>query len=124
MPKKIRTIKQLEEFIDNKTKKSNRPFTLKLEGIFTKAYFHIQNLPDGTIVKSPKDANQGQGKYERENVDGTIVGFFSTEHQTIFTHYDTYIHMHYINSERTEMGHIDDLIFDGKAKIKLYLPNY
>lgn len=122
LPKKIRTIKQLEEYIDSKTKKSNRPFAFKLEGTFTKINFHIQNLPEGTIVKSPKDAHQGQGKYERENVDGTIVGFFSTEHQTVFTHHDTYIHIHFINSKRTEMGHIDDLILDGKTKIKLYLP--
>lgn len=123
LPKRIRTLKQLEEFIDKKTKKSNRPFTFKLKGTFTKINFHIQNLPDGTIVKSPKDAHQGQGKYERENVTGEIVGFFSTEHQTVFTHHDTYIHIHFINSERTEMGHIDDLIFNGKTKIKLYLPN-
>lgn len=120
LPKKIKTIKQLEEFIDSKTKKNNRPFAFKLEGTFAKINFHIQNLPDGAIVKSPKDAHQGQGKYLRENIDGTIIGFFSTEHQTVFTHHDTYIHIHFINSKRNEMGHIDDLILDGKAK--LYLP--
>lgn len=122
LPKKIRTLKQLEEFIDKKTKNNNRPFTFKLQGIFAKINFHIQNLPDGTIVKSPKDAHQGQGKYEGENIEGEIIGFFSTEHQTVFTHHDTYIHIHFINSERTEMGHIDDLMLNGKMKIKLYLP--
>lgn len=122
LPKKIRTLKQLEEFIDKKTKNNNRPFAFKLQGIFAKINFHIQNLPDGTIVKSPKDAHQGQGKYERENIEGEIIGFFSTEHQTVFTHHDTYIHIHFINSERTEMGHIDDLMLNGKMKIKLYLP--
>ncbi|CAI9686921.1 Alpha-acetolactate decarboxylase [Elizabethkingia anophelis] len=121
LPKSIKTLKQLEEFIDKKTKKSNRPFAFKMEGTFTKINFHIQNLPDGTIVKSPKDAHQGQGKYERENVNGTIIGFFSTEHQTVFTHHDTYIHIHFINSERTEMGHIDDLIFDSKSSVRLYI---
>jgi len=55
-------------------------------------------------------------------VKGDIIGFFSTEHQTVFTHHDTYIHIHFINSERTEMGHIDDLSFDGKSKIKVFLP--
>lgn|SRR5699024_8730683 len=123
LPKKIKTLKQLEEFIDTKTKKSKRPFAFKLEGVFTKINFHIQNLPAGTIIKSPKDAHQGQGKYERASVKGEIVGFFSTEHQRVFTHHDTYIHLHFINSERTEMGHIDDLILDGKTTTKLYLPN-
>lgn len=123
LPKKIRTIQQLEAFIDKKTKKAKRPFAFKMVGTFAQIYFHIQNLPDGTVVKSHNDAHQGQGKYERENVTGEIIGFFSTEHQAVFTHHDSYIHIHFINSERTEMGHIDDLIFDGKTKIILYLPN-
>ena len=122
LPKSVKTLKQLEEFIDKKSKKIKRPFAFKLEGTYSEIKFHIQNLPDGTVVKSPKDAHQGQGKYQRNDVKGDIIGFFSTEHQTVFTHHDTYIHIHFINSERTEMGHIDDLSFDGKTKIKLFLP--
>lgn len=122
LPKRVRTLKQLEEFIDKKSKKIKRPFAFKLEGSFSEVNYHIQNLPDGTVVKSPKDAHQGQGKYVRNDVKGDIIGFFSTEHQTVFTHHDTYIHIHFINSERTEMGHIDDLSFDGKSKIKVFLP--
>ena len=120
LPKTIKTIKQLEEFIDRNTQNIKRPFVFKLEGTFSKIDFHIQNLPEGTVVKSPKDAHTGQGKYTSENTKGEIIGFFSTEHQTIFTHHDTYIHMHYINAERTEMGHIDDLYFNGNVNI--YLP--
>jgi acetolactate decarboxylase len=122
LPKSIKTVKQLEEFIDAKTKKNKRPFAFKLEGMFTKVNFHIQNLPEGTVIKSPKDAHTGQGKYERTHVNGQIIGFFSTEHQTVFTHHDTFIHIHYINKEKTEMGHIDDLVLDGKSKVKLFLP--
>ncbi len=122
LPKSVKTLKQLEKFIDKKSKKLKRPFAFKLDGIYAEIRFHIQNLPDGSIVKSPKDTHQGQGKYKRTDVEGEIVGFFSTTHQTVFTHHDTYIHIHFINAERTEMGHIDDLLFDGNTKIKLYLP--
>lgn len=122
LPKKIKTMQQLEAYIDAKTQKHQRPFAFKLQGEYAKVNFHIQNLPEGTVVKSPKDAHQGQGKYTRENVSGEIVGFFSTQHQTIFTHHDTFIHMHYINDQKTEMGHIDDLLLHGNNKIKLYLP--
>lgn len=121
LPDHVRTMKQLEEYIDQKSLHLQRPFVFKLEGTFTKINFHIQNLPEGTVVRSFEDAHQGQGKYERANTEGTIVGFFSTEHQSVFTHHDSYIHMHYINADRTEMGHIDDGIFNG-ADVKLFLP--
>ena len=122
LPERIKTAKQLEAYIDEIRKNYQRPFSFKLEGTFAQVNFHIQNLPDGAVVKEPNDAHKGQEKYERTNVSGTIVGFFSTEHQSIFTHHDSYIHMHFINSDRTEMGHIDDLILDGKSKVKIYMP--
>ncbi len=94
----------------------------KLKGIFTRIDFHIQNLPEGAVVKSSKDAHQGQGKFVRENVEGEIIGFFSTEHQTVFTHHDSFIHIHFINREQTEMGHVDDLLLNRKEEVMLYLP--
>ena len=122
LPNGIKTLKQLEEFIDKKSKNKQRPFAFKLQGVFKKVAFHIQNLPEGVEVKSPKDAHTGQGKYERNVVNGTIIGFFSTQHQTIFTHHDTYIHMHYIDDKNLEMGHVDDLLLGDH--VILYLPVY
>jgi acetolactate decarboxylase len=122
LPETIQTMGQLEEYIDGLTKESRRPFAFRLKGTLARVDFHIQNLPEGVIVKSPKDAHQGQKKYTSENREGEVIGFFSTEHQTIFTHHDTFIHMHFISSDATEMGHVDDLVFDGKSTIQLYLP--
>src|SRR5690606_8446373 len=52
LPKRVQTLKQLEEFIDKKSKKIKRPFAFKLEGTFSEVKYHIQNLPDGIVVKS------------------------------------------------------------------------
>lgn len=123
IPQKVRTIQQLEKFLDEYTKNMKRPFAFRLEGEFELVNFHIQNLPDNSIVSSPEDAHVGQSKYSRMPVKGKILGFFSTEHQTIFTHHDSYIHMHFVNESETEMGHIDDLKLNPKGKIKLYLPS-
>ncbi|MFO7701616.1 MAG: acetolactate decarboxylase, partial [Psychroflexus maritimus] len=98
------------------------PFAFRLKGVFKKINFHIQNLPEGTQVKSHQDAHQGQKKYLRKNVEGEIIGFFSTQHQGVFTHHNQYIHMHFINKNRTEMGHIDELKFSKNSQVKLYLP--
>jgi acetolactate decarboxylase len=42
--------------------------------------------------------------------------------RTIFTHHDTFLHMHLITTDKSRMGHCDEMKFDPK-KIKLYLPN-
>jgi acetolactate decarboxylase len=48
-----------------------------------------------------------------------VVGFFSTEHKGIFTHHDSFLHMHLISSDEKEMGHLDELEIES---MKLYLP--
>ncbi len=48
-----------------------------------------------------------------------IVGFFSTEHKTIFTHHDTFMHLHLITKDKLMMGHLDNAVF---KDITLYFP--
>lgn len=121
LPDTVQTIRQLEQYLDHVTKRSPRPFLFKLTGIAAQATIHIMNLPKGSTVSSPAEAQRGQKKYEFDNVQCEIIGFFSTQHQTIFTHHDTYLHMHLVNSDRQKMGHLDKVIFK-KGAIKLYLP--
>lgn len=89
LPKTIKSIKDLEQFLDNETIAQTRPFAFKLDGRISDGVIHIQNLPTGTKVSSPKEAHQGQVNYELKNEDVEIIGFFSTEHQGIFTHHDS-----------------------------------
>lgn len=122
IPDSVQSMQALEFYIDAISKDSKRPFVFKLEGTFEEVQFHVQNLPDGTIVRSPKDAHQNQGKYVSKATKGTIIGFFSTEHQSVFTHHDAYTHLHYIDDEFSEMGHVDGLTIGDTAGITLYLP--
>ena len=114
-----KTIQDLEKFIDEKTTENKRPFAFKLIGRVSRAIIHIQNLPEGTKVSSPKEAHQGQVSYELKNQEAEIVGFFSTEHKGIFTHHDSYLHMHLITKDESKMGHLDELEIEN---MKLYLP--
>src|SRR5690606_5552412 len=95
LPKKVKTMNDLDDFLNELQKKYDKPFAFKLTGKFKKIDFHIQNLPEGTVVKSMNDAHTGQGKYIEKNVNGDIIGFFSTKHQRVFTHHDSYIHIHF-----------------------------
>jgi len=119
LPSSVKSIKDLEVFIDSKTKHQKRPFAFKLDGSISKATIHIQNLPKGTKVSSPKEAHQGQINYTLEKEEVEIIGFFSTEHQGIFTHHDSYLHMHLITKDKTKMGHLDHVVFN---EMSLLLP--
>jgi acetolactate decarboxylase len=121
LPNKIQSIQELESYINKLTKKSPIPFMFKLSGIVEQATIHIVNLPKGSKVSSPKEAHQGQTNYELENINSDIIGFFSTQHQTIFTHHDTFLHMHLITKDRQKMGHLDKVLFK-KGSMKLYMP--
>jgi acetolactate decarboxylase len=120
LPQNVKNLKELENYISQKTQESPRPFVFKLKGTIEDAVIHIQNLPSGTTVSSPKEAHQGQVNYSLTNTEVEIVGFFSTEHQGVFTHHDSYAHMHLITSDRNEMGHLDEIVIG--EKMSLYLP--
>lgn len=120
LPDSIKRIPQLEKYLDKITKSSVRPFMFKLSGTVEKATIHIVNLPQGSKVSSPEEAHQGQVNYQLNEEHSDIIGFFSTEHKAIFTHHDTYLHMHLITTDQQKMGHLDEGLF--KKGMKLYLP--
>ena len=119
LPGNIKSIQDLEIFIDMNTKSYKRPFAFKLTGEIAHVVIHIQNLPEGTKVSSPQEAHKGQINYALKNREVEIVGFFSTGHQGVFTHHDSFVHMHLITKDETAMGHLDEAVF---GNMKLFLP--
>lgn len=121
LPESIQTFRQLEQFLDSISRTSPRPFFFALHGIVASATVHVMNLPDGMQVESPEDARTGQRQYTVHAAEAEVIGFFSTEHATIFTHHDTYLHMHLITADRKFMGHLDEISFKN-GPVTLYLP--
>jgi acetolactate decarboxylase len=121
LPDSVQTMKQLEVYLDRITGSARRPFMFKIASTVDEATIHIVNLPQGTIVKSPNDAHLGQTNFSLKDEEVDILGFFSTDHKAVFTHHDTYLHMHLITSDRKKMGHLDYVFFK-KGTIKLFLP--
>lgn len=122
LPDSILTIQQLEVYLDMTTKKQPRPFIFKLTGTVELAIIHIVSLPKGTKVSSPDESHKGQRDYELKNEQADIVGFFSTEHKAIFTHHDSFLHMHLMTADKQKMGHLDKVHFK-KGTVKLFLPS-
>jgi len=120
LPDSVKTIKQLEDFLTHTTKHLKGPFAFKLSGHMNAAQIHIVNLPEGSEVRSPEDAHEGQENYHIRNKKVDIVGFYSTSHKGVFTHHDSFVHMHLITSDRKIMGHVDRMEL-GK-NVLLFLP--
>ena len=121
MPDSIHSIAQLESFLNETTHERARPYFFKLKGKVSNAKIHVVNLPKGSNVSSSEEAHVGQAVFSIKDKDAEIVGFFSTEHQTIFTHHSTFVHMHLVTDDFLQMGHVDELKIDSN-KIMLFLP--
>lgn len=121
LPTSVNSLKSLEDFLDKLTPKNAEAFPFLLKGEINSADIHIVNLPKGRKVSSPKEAHLGLTDYNLKDRKVEMLGFFSRKHQTIFTHHDTFIHLHLITQDEKEMGHLDEVDFDPK-NLKLYLP--
>ena len=121
LPDSVQTIPQLENYLDQITKTAKRPFMFRLNGTVETAKIHVVNLPKGAKVSSPDEAHEGQVDFTITQQASDIIGFFSTKHKTIFTHHDTFLHMHLLTADKTKMGHLDEMILQ-KGNVILYLP--
>ena len=121
VPDTLTDLKGLEAYLDQITRDRKRPFAFQLVGPVAEARIHVQNLPPGTTVSSPAEAHQGQTDYIIRDTPAEIIGFFSTAHQGVFTHHDSYVHAHLLTADRRWMGHLDAVTFVGEG-MRLYLP--
>ena len=120
LPETVVTLNDLESYL-LRIANTKQPFVFKLKGVVDTASIHVVNLPDGAQVSSPQQAHQGQVSYNLNDVEVDIVGFFSKSHQSVFTHHDTFMHLHLITADRSLMGHLDSISFK-LGEVTLYLP--
>jgi acetolactate decarboxylase len=120
LPDSIFNLIQLENYLNVISVNDTKPYLFKLEGQIDSAKVHVVNLPEGTIVQSPDEAHQGLKHYHLQNETVDIIGFYSTKHQTIFTHHTTNLHLHLITKDRTKMGHLEEVNFKPQ-NIKLFI---
>jgi acetolactate decarboxylase len=81
----------------------SKPFPFLLVGGFRMLEWHVA---DGTRVEPgmAPDVNAQHGTIAEG--DGTIVGFYSTQHQGVFTMMGQNLHMHVITHDSSILGHV------------------
>lgn len=119
LPDAVKDNVLLEKHLQKLAENHTQPFVFKLVGSISNANIHIVNLPEGKTVTSPDDAHTEQVNYDLGSEEVTIVGFYSTKHQAIFTHHDTFIHMHLLTADHLKMGHVEQVQFSGNMKLYL-----
>jgi acetolactate decarboxylase len=110
----VHDLPSLETHLEAYYESVSAPFAFAINGLVDSAGIHIQNLPKGRVVSSPEEAHAGQTNYRLENLTVNILGFYSKTHQGVFTHHDTFMHLHLISEDRSMMGHLDWIHFDPK----------
>lgn len=119
LPDYISGIKDLEQYLNALLGTVKSPVPIILKGRVAQAKIHVQNLAEGSIVSSPAEAHKGQVDFELSDEEVQIFGFYSTSHQGILTHHDSFLHMHLINQDNSFMGHLDELAI---GRLRLFLP--
>jgi acetolactate decarboxylase len=95
------------------------PFPFRILGEYDGLTIHVV-APRSPDVPGYK-AGINSYKYSYEAIEGEIFGFYSQSGQGIYTHKDSFVHLHFSTKDRSKMGHIDAISIKPK-KVKILLP--
>ena len=83
---------------------------------------HIMYKDSSVTTITPAALRDANYKNFFSNQYAQMLGFYSQHHQTIFTHHDSFLHIHYRMANKYQAGHLDTVSFDETEPIKLLLP--
>jgi acetolactate decarboxylase len=119
MPK-ITSIQELEERLKMKGGKlyNGKPFSFLIKSRMLTVDYHIIDWQEG-VEHSPSNHKQFaiHGSFVGEDV--IIVGFYSDNHQGLFTPHSTNVHMHVYNPSKNIVGHVDGIMSNSIIRISL-----
>lgn len=94
-------------------------FPFRIKGNFDQMTTHIVT-PRSAEIQGFRP-NIKQEDFIEVNVSGELLGFYSENHQGIFTGKNSFIHVHYISDDATMMAHLDKINIS-KKPLMIYLP--
>lgn len=97
-----------------------RAFAFRIKGNFKHVDFHVISKPKKEKVHNHQLHKKAKKHFTLQNSEGELLGFYSQKHEGIFTHKGSFVHTHFIDQARKNMGHLEDIRINGK--ITLFLP--
>ncbi len=123
IPAEVTSQQGLEEYIvavaDQWGINTAQPFPFRLEGRFKTMDWHVVDWESGDTEHSHEKHIESGPHGTLTEVDATLLGFRSTKHTGVFTHYDSDFHMHMALRDRSLAGHVDGFI---PGDLTLFLP--
>lgn len=111
LPGHVQRDDQLEAFLRQLGHSKEGPFFFNLTGKFSAVDLHVWDLPTGVDFSGPQEGGRFKIPFAATELEGQVLGVFSRDHRTIFTHHDSDIHLHVVSSDGRLMGHVDRLTF-------------
>jgi acetolactate decarboxylase len=97
----------------------NEPFAFRIAGQFDQVGTHVVT-PRSPEIEGYR-ANVNSQLFALDSTSGELLGFYSQQHQGVFTGSASFVHVHYLKADQTFMGHMNE-IKTGANTLKLYLP--
>jgi alpha-acetolactate decarboxylase len=100
---------EIERLVRANGADASRPIPLIIEGTFADMGWHVI---DGRKLAAAKTHEEHAAAAARGSVgraSGTLVGFFSTRHQGVFTHMNKKTHFHAVLPKENISGHVDSV---------------
>lgn len=84
---------------------------------------HIMFKKEKSGPVSAEEVKQANHRFTFRTGRVQMLGFYSRHHQRVFTHADSFIHVHYRFANRYEAGHLDAVVMDESEPIRLLIPH-
>jgi acetolactate decarboxylase len=97
----------------------NTAFPFRIMGNFEKVDFHIISKPKKEKTHNHDLHDKAKKRFSLINTSGELLGFYSQNHIGVFTHKGHFIHTHFIDHQKKNMGHLDDITINQKITILL-----
>ncbi len=93
---------------------TEKAFPFLIKGSFKQVDWHVINAAEAET--QDHDAYKKAGlQGQSQDIKGELLGFYSEKHEGVFTHHGSYLHIHFVNADETEMGHVDELMIEGEV---------
>lgn len=109
--------KQVEALATKAGIDTSKPFPFKLEGVLDSVDYHV--LVPRTHQQAQPGHSDGAKRMSSKNSDAEIIGFFSKNHEGVFTHKSSFAHLHVV-VRNGYSGHVDEI--SASAGVRVSFP--
>ena len=118
LSEKVGNHAQLEKRIESLAAKegvdTTKPFPFIIEGMVESVDYHV------LVPKKPHQADSDHRdrakKFSSKGVAAKVIGFFSKNHEGVFTHKGSAAHLHILESNGCS-GHVDEIALHAEARV-------